>query len=80
MEGTPLGIVQEIEVWPYKKMVYAQFRICPVNWDEQTLLGFWNTNGSLNLGQRTRPKNRQHQQKKKKKKKMKEKKWELAEL
>ena len=25
----PLGIVQEIEVWPYEQMACAQTRICP---------------------------------------------------
>ena len=28
-------------------MVYAQPRICPGEWDIQTSLGFWDTNGSL---------------------------------
>ena len=27
-QGNPLGIVQEIEIWPYEQMVYAQHRIC----------------------------------------------------
>ena len=30
-------------------MVYAQPRICPGEWDAQTPLGFWDTNGSPNL-------------------------------
>ena len=50
----PLGIVQEVEVWPYEQMVYAQPRICHGEWDTQTPLGFWDTNGSPNLGQTTR--------------------------
>ena len=33
-------------------MLYAQSRICPGEWDAQTPLGFWDTNGSPNLGQR----------------------------
>ena len=49
-----LGIVQKIEVWPYKQMVYAQPRICPGEWDAQTPLEFWDTNGSPNLAQTTR--------------------------
>ena len=36
-------------------MVYAQPRISPEEWDVQTPLGFWDTNGSPNLGQTTRP-------------------------
>ena len=48
-QGKPLGIVQEIEIWPYDQMVYAQPNICPGEWDTQTLLGFWHTNGLLNL-------------------------------
>ena len=38
----PLGIVQEIEIWPYEQMIYAQPRICPGEWDTQASLGFWN--------------------------------------
>ena len=49
-----LGIVQEIEVWPYEQMVYAQPRICPGEWYTQTPLGLGDTNGSPNLGQMTR--------------------------
>ena len=40
-------------------MVYAQPRICPGEWNIETLLGFWDTNGSPNLGQMTRPNNDQ---------------------
>ena len=32
-QGEPLEIVQEIEIWPYKQMVYAQPRINPGKWD-----------------------------------------------
>ena len=28
----PLRDVQEIEIWPYEQMVYAQPRICPRKW------------------------------------------------
>ena len=54
-EGDPLGNVQEIEIWPYEQTVYVQPRISPTKWDAQTSLGFWDTNGSSNLGQTTRP-------------------------
>ena len=39
-EGDSLGIVQEIEIWPYYEMVYAQIRIRPGEWDTQDSLGF----------------------------------------
>ena len=29
----PLGIVQEIEIWPYEKMVYVRPGISPGEWD-----------------------------------------------
>ena len=58
-----------VEVWPYEQMVYAQLRICSKEWDAQTLLGFWNSNVSPNLGQTTRSYNNQQPKKKKKKKK-----------
>ena len=40
-------------------MVYAQPRICLGEWNTQTALGFWDTNGSPNLGQTARPYNNQ---------------------
>ena len=40
----------------------GQPRICPGEWDAITRLGFWDINGSHNLGQTTRPRNRQQQQ------------------
>ena len=40
-------------------MVYAQPIISPRKWDTQTSLGFWDTNGSPNLSQMTRPSIRQ---------------------
>ena len=52
--NNPLGIVREIEVWTYEQMVYDQPRICHGEWDTQTLLGFWDQNGSPNLSQPTR--------------------------
>ena len=36
-------------------MVYAQPRIYPGEWYTQTPLGLWHTNGSSNLGPKTRP-------------------------
>ena len=59
-EGDPLGTVQEIEIWPYEYVVHAQPRIRPGEWDEQISLGFWDTNGSSNLGQTTIPRDCQH--------------------
>ena len=43
--------MQEIEIWPYERMVYAQ-----------NFLGFWDANRSPNLGQTTRPSDSQQQQ------------------
>ena len=40
-------------------MVYAQPNICPSKWHSQSPLGFWDTNGSFNLGQTTRLYNNQ---------------------
>ena len=61
-QGDPQGDVQEIEIWPYEQMVYEQPRICPGEWHTQTPLGFWDTNGSTNLGQTTRPYNNQQKE------------------
>ena len=52
-EGDPLEIEREVEIWRYEQMVYAQPRICLEEWDAQSSPGFWNTNGSPNLGQTT---------------------------
>ena len=46
--GDPLGIVQEMEVGQCEKMVYAQHRISPGEWDVLTPVRFWDTNGSPN--------------------------------
>ena len=54
-QGNLLGTVQEIRMWPYIQIVYTQPRICPGEWNAQTSLGFWDTNGSHNFGQTTRP-------------------------
>ena len=40
-------------------MVYTQHRIRPGKWDTQTSQGFWDTNGSLNLGRTNRPRDSQ---------------------
>ena len=45
-------------------MVYAQPSTCPRKWHTQTSMGLWYTNGSPNLGQKTRPYNNQQQKKK----------------
>ena len=49
-------------------MVYAQPSTCPRKWHSQTPMGLWYTNGSPNLGSKTRSHN--YRQKKKKKKKI----------
>ena len=48
-------------MWSYEQMLYAQPRICPGEWDSQTSLGFWDTNGSPNLSQTTLPSNNQQE-------------------
>ena len=51
--------MQEAEIWPYEQTVYAQPSTCPGKWDALTCLWFWDKNGSLNIGQTTRPNNNQ---------------------
>ena len=51
-KGYPLGIVQEIDVWPYYQIVHVQTRICPGEWDS---LRFWDTNRSSYPSHKTRP-------------------------
>ena len=41
--GDPLGIVQEIKIWPHKQVVYAQLGILHGALDTQTFLKFWDT-------------------------------------
>ena len=53
----PVGIVQGNELWPNERMVHAQPKTYPGEWDAQTLLGIWYTNRSPNFGQTTRPSN-----------------------
>ena len=55
--------MQEIEIWPCQQMVYAQPSTCPRKWHTQTPMVLWHTNGSPNLGQKTRPYNN-HQKRK----------------
>ena len=61
-EGDSLGIVQEIEIWSYEQVVYAQFRIRLEEWDAQTPLEFWDTNQSRILGEKTRACDRQQEE------------------
>ena len=48
-------------------MVYAQPSTCPRKWHTQTPMGLWRTDGSPNLGQKTRSYNNQQKKRKKKK-------------
>ena len=61
-------VMQEIEIWPYEEIVYAQPSISPGEWDTQTPMEFSHTNGSSNIGQVIRPYDNQQKKKKKKKK------------
>ena len=54
-------------------IVDARSGIRPGEWDAQTSLWFWDTNGSLKLGQTTRSSYSQQKKKKKKKRKRKKK-------
>ena len=47
--------VQEIEVWTYEQVVYAQPRIRLGEWDALSSLRFWDTNRSSNLVQINKP-------------------------
>ena len=58
----------QYKVWLYEQMVNAQPRICPGEQDTQTPMGFWDTNRSPYLSQKTRPSNNQKKTKKKQKK------------
>ena len=50
----PLEIVQEVWIWPYEQIVYAQRRKRPEKWDVQNSLGLRDTKRSSNLGSTTR--------------------------
>ena len=54
----------EIKIWPKKQMVYTQSSLSPEEWDTQTPLVFWYTNGSPYLGQTSRPNNNQQEKEK----------------
>ena len=59
--------MQEIEIWQYCLVVYAQTRIIHAEWDAQNSLEFWNTNRSHNPAETIWP--RDSKQKKKKRRK-----------
>ena len=44
-EKTLTGLRKRNLKKPYEQVVYAQTRICPVEWEAQTSLEFWDTNG-----------------------------------
>ena len=54
MDPDPLGIVQEIEIWPYYQMVYIQKGIRPSELDAKNSLWFWDKNKSYYPGVKTR--------------------------
>ena len=49
-QGNPSETVQEIEIWLYEQVVYAQPRICLGEWDAQIPRVFWDTKVSPNIG------------------------------
>ena len=49
-----MGIVQEIEIWPYERMVNAQNRIRLGEWDTENSSGYWDPNQSPKPGQEIR--------------------------
>ena len=60
-QSDQLGFVQEIKIWFYEQMVYAQPSICSEKWDAQIPMEFWDTSRLANLGQMTRPYSNQQQ-------------------
>ena len=54
-KGNPLGIVVQIKIWQYSQTVCTQTRICTREYNTWNYLGFWDTNRSPNLSQKTRP-------------------------
>ena len=56
--------MQEIEIWPYEQMLFAQPRINPGKWDARSLR-FWDINGSLNPSQTTKPNSNSQQEQQK---------------
>ena len=55
--------MQEIEIWLYEQMIYAQPKIYPGKWNTQNSLRIWDTNRSLNLRQTTRSSDSQKKKK-----------------
>ena len=54
-KGDPLGIVQEIDIWPFEWMVHAQTRTCFEEWDAQSSLEFWEIKKSSDPSQKIKP-------------------------
>ena len=52
-KSDPLGIVQEIEIWPYYQILHAQSSICPGRWNADISHGFYDGNRSTIPGQIT---------------------------
>ena len=50
-----LGIMQEIEIWSYFKMYFAQTRMRPGDW--HNFLGFWEKTKNNNSGSKNIPSN-----------------------
>ena len=48
-----IGNVQGIEIQSYEQILYAQHRISPWRCDAKISLGFWDINGSHNLGKKS---------------------------
>ena len=46
-ESDAQGIVHEIEIWTHQRIVYAQTRIWPGEWDAENYMGFWNKTDQL---------------------------------
>ena len=67
--------MQEVKIWSNEQMVYVQPKIHPGDRDAQNSLGFWNTNGTSNLGQTTKPSDSKKKKKKRKKEKKKKETW-----
>ena len=52
--------MQENEIWPCKQVIYAKLKIHLGERDAQNSLGFWDINGSPNLGQMIRSSDSQY--------------------
>ena len=53
-KGEPLGIVQDVQIWPYEPMLYTKPGIHSRKWDTKISFGFGDSNWSPNLNQRSR--------------------------